>query len=349
LAYDRPAPSQQPERAADFSPTDQREPPISDPAHISIAVCICTFRRPDGLLQLLSGLEVQRFSIAPAPAVVLIVVDNSPDGGAAQTCQSRRWTWPLHYLHEPRPGISYARNAALSAVPPGTDFIAMVDDDEVPAPDWLDRLLDAQSRSGADVIAGPAIPAFPDGTPDWITAGGIFYKPTNMHELHDLHPDPAAATCNVMMRAGLLEGAGLRFDPALALSGGEDKMLFQHLKRRGYTFAWAADAKVIEQVPLERANFAYMWREAFRRGSVKFYVKCQLKSRSTLHSARIGLRIALYCLAGIARDVLRLLAAVPRGRRACIPHILNIADQLGSIAGVLQIPNRHYRPAEAAR
>lgn len=279
---------------------------------------------------------------------MLVVVDNSPEGGAAQTCRANQWAWPLHYVHEPRPGISHARNAALAAVPQGTDFIVMIDDDEVPAPHWLDRLLDAQSRSGADVVVGPVIPVFPEGTPDWIQAGGIFHKPTNMFELHDLHPDPSAATCNVMLRANLLTEAGVQFDPALTLSGGEDKMLFQLLKRRRYRFAWAAAATVREWVPPERANFAYMWREAYRRGTVKHYVKCRLKSTSVLHSARIGLRMTLLCMAGIAGDLLRLLASAWRGRRACIPHALNIADQLGTISGVLQIPNRHYRPGKNA-
>lgn len=157
-----------------------------------MAVCICTFRRPDGLLNLLAGLDKQQFSAVPAPSITLVVVDNSPEGGAKLTCQAQQWAWPLHYVHEPRPGISYARNTALAAVPPGTDFVAMIDDDETPAPHWLDRLLHAQSRSGADVVVGPAIPEFPEGTPDWIKVGGIFHKPTNMHEMYDLHPDPAA-------------------------------------------------------------------------------------------------------------------------------------------------------------
>lgn len=284
--------------------------------------------------------------MVPAPSVLLIVVDNSPEGGAA-TCQSHQGAWPLHYVHETRPGISHARNAALAAVPAGTDFIAMIDDDEVPAPTWLDCLLDAQMRSDADVIVGPAIPLFPEGTPAWIRIGEIFYKPTNMCELRDLDPDPSAATCNVLVRASALLVEGLEFDPALALSGGEDKMLFQLLKRRGCRFAWAAAATVHEWVPAERATLAYLWRESFRRGTVKYYVKRKLKSTSPLHSARIGLRMVLLCIASVAWDCLRLLASAWRGRLAWIPHLLRIADRLGMIAGVLRIPNRHYRPQES--
>jgi glycosyltransferase involved in cell wall biosynthesis len=286
---------------------------------------------------------VQRFSLVPAPSVLLIVVDNSPEGDAT-TCQSRQGAWPLHYVHEVRPGISHARNTAVEAVPAGTDFIAMIDDDEVPAPTWLDCLLDARMRSGADIVAGPAIPVFPPHTPAWVAAGGFFLKPTNMHALRDLDPHPPVATCNVLLRAGLLGETGVRFDPALALSGGEDKLVFQTLKLRGCRFAWAAEAKVAEWVPAERATLGYMWRESFRRGAVKFYVKRQLKSESALRSVRIALRMTLRCIAGIAWQLLCLLANLWRGRRGWVPHALDIADNLGTLAGIMGVRNRHYRP-----
>lgn len=293
------------------------------------------------------GLDKQIFSIAPIPSVCLIVVDNSPAADAAETCKIHARAWPLHYLHEPRPGISYARNAALAAVPEGTDFIAMIDDDEVPAPYWLDQLLDAQRRSGADIVVGPTTPVFPPGTPDWVLASGFFLKPKNPHTLRELDPDPPAATCNVLVRANLLGASGIVFDPALALSGGEDKLLFQSLKLRGYHFAWAATAHVSEWIPAERATFAYMWRESYRRGTVKYYVKQRLKSNSALRSLRIAIRLSLRSLVLIVYELLCILAYLGRGRRAWVAHALNVADSLGTVAGVLQIPNRHYRPKDS--
>lgn len=302
--------------------------------------------RPDGLLRLLAGLDQQTFSVAPQPTVLLIVVDNSPNGTAAATCASQQWRWPLRYLHEPRPGISHARNTALAAVPDGTGFIAMIDDDEVPDPDWLDQLLAAQVRSGADIVVGPATPVFPPGTPNWITSSSIFMKPENWASLRELDPDPPAATCNVLVRASLLGAAGLSFDPTLALSGGEDKLLFQSLKMRGHRFAWAAAARVSEWIPAERANFAYMWREAYRRGCVKYFVKRRLKSRSALGALRIAVRMTVQALGRMVWHLLRMLTSVGQARGVWVPYALQLADNLGTIAGVLQIPNRHYRPKD---
>ncbi len=323
-----------------------QECPISESTHSSIAVCICTFKRPDGLLRLLEGLDKQVFSIVPTPSVCLIVVDNSPAADAAEATKTHPRAWPLHYVHEPRPGISYARNAALAAVPEGTDFIAMIDDDEVPAPDWLDQLLHAQARSGADIVVGPTTPVFPPGTPDWVSASGFFLKPQNPHRLSELDPHPSAATCNVLVRASLLGASGISFDPALGLSGSEDSLLFQTLKRSGYQFVWAARAHVSEWIPANRANFAYMWREAYRRGCVRYLIKRRLKSRSALKSLRIAIRLTVRSLVLAVSSLLRMLAYLGRGRHVWVLEALDIADSIGTVAGVLQIPNRHYRPKD---
>lgn len=311
-------------------------------------MCICTFKRPDGLRRLLDALHKQTFQVTPAPAVLLIIVDNSPSAESASICNTGEWTLPLTYVHEPCPGISFARNTALAAVPEGTEFIAMTDDDTVPAPDWLDQLLDTQSRSGADVVVGPTTPVFPPGTPPWVDATGFFLKPQNQESLRDLDPDPPAATCNVLLRADLLGESRLTFEPALAASGGEDKLLFQLLKAQGRRFAWAAAARAVEWIPEDRANLNYMWRESYRRGLVKFFVKRRTKSRSAAHSLRIAIRLTLHSLLFIPYDGLRILVNLSRGRDTWVPHALDIARNIGTVAGVLGLSSRHYRLENAA-
>jgi len=292
----------------------------------------------------LSTLDAQVFSLSPPPAVHLVVADNSPTGDARQVVQGEPGRWPRHYVHEPRAGISHARNACLDALPEGTDLIAMIDDDEVPCAQWLDHLLDARRRSGADVVAGPAVPQFPPGTPPWVAASGFFLKPRNQHELSDLHPDPPVATCNVLLGGALLKDPVLRFDAALARSGGEDKLLFQAAKLKGYAFAWSPQAVTLEAYPAERATLAYMLRESYRRGCVKYRVKRLLKARSAAKSLRIAARLLGRSLWRLAVDGLRLLLNLPRGRAHWVGAALDMADSAGTAAGVLGIPNRHYRP-----
>ncbi|NND66717.1 MAG: glycosyltransferase [Halioglobus sp.] len=319
--------------------------PISDHRNISLAVCICTFQRPEGLARVLDGLDRQQR--LEAVDLCIIVADNSPGGDAHEWLQERAGHWPLHYRHEPRPGISHARNAALAAVPEGTDFIAMLDDDEEPVPEWLAQLLAAQAQSGADIVVGPTLPRLPQTAPGWIGDIEYFAKPQNYRALAALDPDPPAATCNVLLRAGLF-AHGLAFDPALALSGGEDKLLFQDLKRRGATFAYAPEARAIEYIPTERATLHYMWREAYRRGTVKYLVKRRLKSRSAGKSAALAARLLGRSALRTLRDAVLLVVALPGGPARWAPRLLAIADSLGTCAGVLGIPNRHYRPEARA-
>src|SRR2546426_1111000 len=78
---------------------------------------------------------------APPRAVgsTAIIVDNEPPPGNRPGVEAAAATapFPMLYVHEPRRGISRARNAALAACAGRCDWIAFTDDDCQPAPDWL--------------------------------------------------------------------------------------------------------------------------------------------------------------------------------------------------------------------
>jgi len=290
---------------------------------------------------------VQTFADVPAPAITVIVADNEGSPDNRRICDEFRQTqfYTLVYVHEPCRGISHARNACLDQLPTGTDFVAMIDDDEVPDSDWLNQLLLAQRKSHADVVAGPAFPEFREGTPDWIRDCDFFLKPADFTCFADLQADPPAATCNVLVNAAIFSRTGLRFDPQLALSGGEDKLLFQDLKLRGYRFAWAARARVREHIPANRATFGYMWREQFRRGSVKYYVKRKLKVTNRLKLLRLVPKFLARATGDILAGCYGITAQLFRNRKnrcALARNALPIADGLGAISGLLQFSSHHY-------
>jgi len=313
----------------------------------TVAVCVCTYKRPAGLRHLLTCLASQAFTDVPVPKILVIVADNEGNPESRHICSEfrRKHFQSLTYVYEYRRGISYARNACLDQMPKETDFVAMIDDDEAPDTAWLNHLLLAQSRSGADVVVGPTFPEFQKGAPAWIRDSGFFLKPDNPSCYTDLQADPPAATCNVLVNATIFSTPGLRFDPRLAYSGGEDKLMFQDIKLRGYTFVWAANAKVTESIPRERATFRYMWREQYRRGSVKYYVKRRLKVSNRLKLlilvpkflARAVANVLAGCY-GVATQLLR----DREDRSALALSALIIADGFGSISGLLHLRNRHY-------
>ena len=100
----------------------------------SIAVCACTYKRPEGLRALLDGLGRQTFADMPRPALHIVIADNEGSKQARQICADfeRQSGMTLTYVHEPERGISFARNACLDHIPPACDFFAFIDDDEIP-------------------------------------------------------------------------------------------------------------------------------------------------------------------------------------------------------------------------
>lgn len=119
---------------------------------MQVAVCVITYKRPIGLARLLDGLNALTFAGDP-PCVRCIIVENDESGTAATVCDEARagFRWELESYTEPRRGIPFARNTAVARALETADFIAFIDDDEVPEPTWLDELLRVQREYRSDV------------------------------------------------------------------------------------------------------------------------------------------------------------------------------------------------------
>src|SRR5579863_5817026 len=141
-----------------------------------IAVCVATFRRPKLLQKLLNGIANLRFVKAAIPKITVIVVDNDASETARMVCSRAAFPWGLKYVVEPKRGIAEARNRALKEVG-DADFVAFIDDDEVPGNEWLDELLSTQAKCDADVVAGPICPSFTGDVPEWVRISGFFGSP----------------------------------------------------------------------------------------------------------------------------------------------------------------------------
>lgn len=233
-----------------------------------VTLCAATYRRPEGLARLLEAMTDLQVPAVSKLVLFVVIVDNSPDGAAAPQVRAAaaRLSWPLHYVAEPRRGITFARNAALErASELGSDYVAFIDDDEVPAPRWLVALLAAQRRSGATAVLGAVEPVFPPGTPEWMIAGGFF----ETHVFADGAVLQDAHTANVLIDLRRLHALGLSFDHRYALTGGEDTMLFRDLLDAGGRIVYAADAVVYETVPASRTRLNWLLKRWYRTGNVE--------------------------------------------------------------------------------
>jgi GT2 family glycosyltransferase len=123
-----------------------------------VAIGVCTACRSQMLARCLEALACQ---VAPQDCdVEIIVADNEPTprNREAVAAFAGRCPFPVHYVHEPRRGISHARNAVLEACEDRFDWLAFTDDDCVPASDWVAALLAAAERHSARDGRGGAGP-----------------------------------------------------------------------------------------------------------------------------------------------------------------------------------------------
>ncbi len=298
-----------------------------------VAVCVATYARPDGLARLLDGLA----ALSGDALVRVVVVDNDAAGPQRVACEARasQFALGLRYEVEPQRGITYARNRAVAAAGADVDFIAMLDDDEVPEPNWLTALLRVQAEYDADIVAGPVIPYFPAPPSDWVRDGKFFDRP----RYQTGHTLPHAHTHNVLVRRAVFDTTG-RFDDRFALTGGEDLQFFRRARSLGARIVWADDASVEEWVPASRANVAWLLRRAYRGGTTLGQVD---RDRSDVLIARPS-RVVRGLGRVVQGTLLTPVALIaPRRHVRLVRALQLICRGAGMIAGVLGRRYEEYR------
>ena len=131
----------------------------------TVTVCICTHARPDYVRRCLAGLAAQT---VPLDSFETIVVDSASPAPSAQALRRILDDHPqVRRLVLDRPGVSLARNAGAAAA--RAPYIAYIDDDAVPAPDWVAAILRAiqETSPQAAVIGGRILPRWEAPLPGW--------------------------------------------------------------------------------------------------------------------------------------------------------------------------------------
>lgn len=241
---------------------------------MKVSVCICTYSRYALLQRLLESLkQAELKDLSPDATVDVIVIDNHPTAETAVLCRQLAATFPvpLRYVEEHERGISQARNrAAEVALAAGADFIAFIDDDDVPRPDWLRELLLQQRDTGVDLVFGCWELA--PGVPEWAFRSDIFKSQAHENDRHKKGSYGLpwmASTCNVLIGRDTLEdirGQGAIFDLCLSHSGGEDKDFFIRALARGATMASASDSIVVRHHEPERYSARGLLKRGFKNG-----------------------------------------------------------------------------------
>jgi GT2 family glycosyltransferase len=295
-----------------------------------VSIVVATCNRPDDLRRCLASLRAQRYG----GRVEVVVVDNRP--GSAATRDAAREFPDVRVIEEPRPGLSYARNAGFVAA---REEIAVAIDDDVTVPDgWLERLVAPFARADVMCVTGNVLPVSLDteaqcrfeaygglgkgfepieAGPDWFRSWRTAVPTWRL-----------GATANAAFRRAIFSDAriGLRDE---ALGAGmptgcsEDTDLFYRILRAGCTIvyepaAWVWHRHRVERQSLRSQIYAYS----------KGHVAYQLGTLTRAHDRRALVRL-FYSLPKVyaVRAWERL-----RGRSE-YPLPLIATEILGNIAG----------------
>ena len=287
---------------------------------MELTVAVLTYRRAADLAELLPLLADQVTSVDSSELTArVLVVDNDPDGSAREFVEgfaNRNPAARVAYAHEAVPGISAARNRALTESA-SSRLLVFIDDDERPSERWLALMIETQRTHASAAVAGPVISEYSIPPSAWITAGRFFDRrrmPTGTRL-------DVAATNNLLLDLDRVRELGLRFDPGSGLTGGEDTLFTRELHRTSL-LVWCDEAIVTDVVPPQRLTRQWVLQRAMSSGNSWSLTELKL-ARGAFRTARVRatltVRAVIRMLGGIARlcvgAVTRSLGQRARGSR----------------------------------
>lgn len=303
---------------------------------LDVIIAVLTFRRPQEISIILPDLIAQGASVTDA--VEVLVVDNDPDGSAREIVEQLGSGFLVRYVHEPTPGISAARNRAISESA-GKDVIVFIDDDERPSERWLSLLLKTYREWGSAAVIGRVDSEFEVEPERWITEGRFFvrkHKPTGTIV-------SVAASHNLLLDLQFLTDHGVLFDERFGISGGSDTLLTQQITDLGGRIVWCDEAIAIETVPASRSTREWVLRRAYRQGNTLLRVALALATTPSARRAERGRMLwrgTVRLIGGSARSGAGLISGRLHHRAA---GLRTAARGAGMLAGVFGSTYQEYR------
>ncbi len=299
-----------------------------------ICVGIPTFKRPHYLKLLLRSLEKQ----SAAAALTVVVADNdtklAEGRKACAEVVAEGYSFQVLAVESTVPGIANTRNTIVQTAlnVGGFDFVAMIDDDSWPEPDWLKLLLKLIDDLQVDVVRAAMRPDFEVTPAPWLVKTGYFQSGyTKSGRIDQIH-----AGGNFLARIGVFRQMPYPwFSPDYALTGGEDDDFFLRLRELGGTSAQSVEAVVYERMPAERCNVRWLKRRALMNGTSWANVRMRRRPRGWSPAMEMA-KIAGGFVSGVATVALFFWS-----RHRAFRGVYQIYRAIGKIQG-LRFKQRQY-------
>lgn len=300
---------------------------------MSLSVAICTYNRAERLPHLVAALRAQD---CPVPFEILVVDNNSNDRTPEVLAELAAAGAPLRWVRETRQGITFARNRAIEECLE-SEFMAFIDDDELPNPGWLRSAWHALEREGAECVGGRIrVTLAPEERPRWLDQELLGF----LGELD--HGDAAfwiadsstpVWSGNVAYRTALFTSGELRFDSRFnragnGIGGGEDAAMFRVLLARGVKIRYRPDMAITHLIEPWKLRRGYFLRLHFLAGS-------KMGQYDGMEYARSLLGVPPFMVAQALRQWHRALAMWLRDEPGALRQAMNGTHALGCIWGRL--------------
>lgn len=297
-----------------------------------LTVAICTYNGANRLQSLVAALRQQE---CPISFEILIVDNNSTDDTQRVLRQLSALDGgaPLRFVKETRQGIPYARNRAIEECMAST-YMAFIDDDEVPGPQWLQAAVDALDREGAECVGGEIrVRLSAAQRPSWMTEEllgflGQVQNGPNPFWITD-HSTPVWSG-NVAYRTSLFAD-DLRFDQRYnrqrrRIGGGSDGIMFRILLQRKCRIRYRPDMMIEHLIGPEKLRRNYFLRLHFVSG-------LRYGKYETGEYQRTLMGVAPFMLMQLVRQSCKAIAMFLKGDHRTLRQAMNVTHVMGSIYG----------------
>ena len=284
-----------------------------------ICVGVCTYKRPDLLERLLKELVEQETGGLFTYSIVVVDNDKLESAKAVATDSALAAPVPIKYYMEPRQNIAMARNRAIENAE--GDFVAFIDDDEVPTKRWLMTLFEALHQYQADGALGPVKPQFDVEPPKWVVDSKLYDRPT--YPTGFVIDWRKGRTGNVLLAKRIFIPGEQHFRPEFLT--GEDQDFFRRKIEKGHKFIWCNEALAYEIEPPMRWKRTFLLRRALLRGKI-----------SIVHPT-FGSREILTSLVAVPAYMFTLPFALLFGQGKFMRCLIKLFDHLGRLLALLKI------------
>jgi len=288
-----------------------------------MSIVVGTLNRGEVLGRSIDSLLAQDF---PKDRYEIIVVDNGCTDGTEALVRARMASANnLHYVKEPKLGLSNARNKGIAASQ--FELVGFFDDDATAQTDWLTRLTAIfASDAGTGAAGGPIFVGWPTTRPDWMPTScegyfGHCYYGTERLELK--FPQYPYGSNMVIRKEHLLTING--FSDKVGPKGGNmmsagEQDLFSRLYKIPIKVMYEPAAPVEHWVQAERVSRSWVLKRSFKHG----FSNTRMISNTEPYQAgllmlrlvRSAWRCVMSGLAAVAGWLLRKPPAVTMGRFA---------------------------------